>query len=69
MNLNRYRKEGYKMSDNFQALMDFKYGDVSDPKPIIKGNIYSTRNFPKHQLDHWEKLGWIKMVQLDVTPQ
>ncbi len=50
------------MSDKFEALIDFKYGDVSDPKPIIKGNLYSTKSFQKHQLDHWEKIGWIKMV-------
>lgn len=49
------------MADKFQALIDFKYGDVSDPKPIIKGDTYSTNDFQKQQLDHWEKIGWIKM--------
>jgi hypothetical protein len=47
----------------FIVLKDFKYGDVSDPKPMMASDAkVSAASFSEEQLGKWVKLGWIKMV-------
>ena len=46
----------------FKVLKPFNYGSVSDPQPMIAGNIMECKDFDKELLRQWKALGWIEVI-------